>query len=137
MEQVENAALAHHRVVVQLLLQPFPELHRPFVERLIARQQIVGADDGGVAPGIAGADHALFQHRHIAEAVHLGEVIGGGQPMPAAADDDHVISGLGRGVAPGRGPALLAGEPIGEDAEEGIAHEGSLGTIAAGHGENL
>ena len=28
MEQVDDAALAHHRVEVEILLEPFPELHR-------------------------------------------------------------------------------------------------------------
>src|SRR5215213_6330645 len=54
MIEVEHAALAHHRIIVEILLQPFPQLHRPFVERLVARQQVVRADDGGVAAGIAG-----------------------------------------------------------------------------------
>ena len=31
--EVEDAALAHHGVVVQLLLQPLPQLHATFVER--------------------------------------------------------------------------------------------------------
>ena len=30
----------------------------------------------------------------------LGQVVGGGQAVPAAADDDHVVGGLGVGVAP-------------------------------------
>jgi hypothetical protein len=34
-DQVEHAALADHGVVVEVLLQPLPQLHRPFVERLL------------------------------------------------------------------------------------------------------
>ena len=45
-----NAALRDHGVVVQILLQPLPELHRQFVEGEIARQEVVRAHDGGVSP---------------------------------------------------------------------------------------
>ena len=65
MEEIEHAALADHGVVVELLLQPLPELHRQLVERDVAGQQVVGADDGGVAPDIAGAEIALLEHRDI------------------------------------------------------------------------
>ena len=106
--EVEHAALAHHRVVVEVLLQPLPQLHRPFVERLVAGQQVVRADDGGVAARIAGADVALLQHRHVGDAVLVREVIGGREPVPAAADDDDVVLGLRLGLAPGRRPAGVA-----------------------------
>ena len=91
MVEVEHAALAHHGVVVEVLLQPLPELHRPFVERRVAGQQVVGADDRGVAADVAGADLALLQHRDVGDAVHLGQVVGRRQPVSAAADDDDVV----------------------------------------------
>ena len=37
MEDVEDAALAHHGVEVELLAQPLPQLHRPLVERRCCR----------------------------------------------------------------------------------------------------
>ena len=40
--------------------------------------------------------------------VLLRKVIGGGEPVPAAADDHRVIAGLGRGIAPGGRPAAMA-----------------------------
>ena len=105
-EDVEHAALADHGVVVEVLLEPLPELHRPFVEREVAGKQVVGADDGGVAPDIAGAEIRLLDHRDIGDAVLLGEIIGGGETVTAAADDHHVVGRLGLGLAPERLPAL-------------------------------
>ncbi len=126
MEDVEHASLAYHGVVVEVLLEPFPQLHRPFVEREIAGQQVVGADDGGVAPDIAGAEIGLLDHGDIGDAVLLGEVIGGGETVPAAADDDNVVGLLGLGLAPQRLPAPIARESIGEQASNRIAHGGML-----------
>ena len=40
-EQVQDAALADHGVVVEVLLQPFPQFQRKFVEGFVAVQQIV------------------------------------------------------------------------------------------------
>ena len=47
----------------------------------------------------------------------LGEVMRGGQPVPAAADDDDVVMRLRFGVAPGGRPALVAGEGFLDDLE--------------------
>jgi hypothetical protein len=51
--EVEHAALADHGVVVDVPLQPLPQLHRPFVERDVAGQQVVGAHDCGIAADVA------------------------------------------------------------------------------------
>ena len=123
MVEVEHAALAHHGVVVDVLLQPFPELQRPFVEGDVAGLAIVGADDRGVAPDIARADIAALDHSDIGDAVLLGEVIGGRQPMPAAAHDDDIIFGLGLRLAPDRFPACVALEGLGEDREDRVAQD--------------
>src|SRR6266481_6662284 len=73
-------------------------------------EQVVGADDGGVAAGVAAADPALLEHRDVGEAVLAGEVVGRSQPVTPAADDERVIGGLGLGTAPLRRPAALAGQ---------------------------
>ena len=122
MEEIEDAALRHHRVEIEILLEPLPQFKRPLVERIVADQEIVGADDGGVAPDIAGAEPAFFEHRHVGDAMHLGEIIGGGKPMPAAADNDDVIVFLGLRLAPGGCPVLVAGEGLLEKREDRIAH---------------
>ena len=120
--QVQHATLADHGVVVQGLLQAFPELHRQFVEGDVAGQQIIGADDRRVAADIAAADPALFEHGDIGEAVLLGEIIGGGEAVAAAADDHGVIRGFGFRIAPGRRPAAMAGHRVAKQGEERIVH---------------
>ena len=86
-----DAARRIHDVVVEVLAEPVPQLQRVVVDAGALVIEVVGADDGGVAAGVAAAEPALFQHRDIGDAVHLGEVVGGGQPMPAGADDDDVV----------------------------------------------
>jgi hypothetical protein len=77
MVEVDDAALAHHGIVVDVLLQTLPQLHRPFVERDVAGQQIVRADDRGVAPDVAAAEPTLLQHCNVGDAVLLGQIVGG------------------------------------------------------------
>ena len=120
--EVQDAALRDHGVEVEVLLEALPQLHRPFVEGVVARQQVVGADDGGVAPDVARAQPALLQHGHIGEAMLLGEVVGSGQAMPAAAHDDDVVFRLGLGLAPGRRPVLVAGRGVLQEREDGVFH---------------
>ena len=71
--------------------------------------------DGGVAAGVAAADPAGFQHRHIGDAVVLGQVVGRGQAMAAAANDDHVVAGFWLGVAPRRSPVGLTVQGGGQE----------------------
>ncbi len=130
MIEVQHAALADHRIVIEILLQLFPKLHRPFVEDDIARQQIVRADDRRVAADIAAADPAFFQHRDIGEAVLFGEIIGGRKTVAAAANDDGVVFRLGFGIAPRRRPALMAGERVFQQGQERIMHGDRKGAAA-------
>ncbi len=108
--EIEHPALGHHGIEVEVALEPLPQLQRPFVERLVAGQHVVRADDGGVAADVAGAEPAFLQHGDPADAVLLGEVIGGRQSVPAAADDDDVVFLLGLGLPPRRLPAPVAGD---------------------------
>ena len=57
--------------------------------------------------GVAAADPALLEHGDIADAVFLGEIVGGGEPVAAAADDDRRIGALRLRAAPGLRPALV------------------------------
>ena len=133
--EVQDAALREHDIVVERLAEPLPELQAPLVELLVLVEQVVGADDRGVAPDIPLADPAALHHRDVADAVHLGEVEGGGEPMPAAADDDHVVGGLRLGLAPGRPPALVAGQTMAQHGEDGIfGHVSHAGQTAIGPG---
>src|SRR5215467_10715224 len=82
--------------------------------------QIVGANHGGVPPGIAAAQPSLLDHRDIGNAMLLGEVIGRRQAMPAAADDDDVIGRPRLGAAPGLGPVFVVAARVARQAEDGI-----------------
>ncbi len=110
--QHHDAALREHDIVVEILAQPFPQFHRMFVKMRAFIVEIVGADDGGVAPGIAAAEPALFDHRDVGDAVLLGQIIGSTQAMTARADDDDIILSLGFGIGPLLLPALVAGKCI-------------------------
>ena len=65
---------------------------------------------------------ALLDHGDIGDAVLLGEIIGGGEAVPAAADDHHVVVRLRLGLAPDRLPVAVAGDRVDEQASERIAH---------------
>ena len=125
MVNVDDAPLADHRVVVEIALQSLPELHRPFVEAFIAGQQIIGTDDGRISSGIAGADPVLFQHGDVGDAVHLGEIMRGGEAVAAAADNDHVVGGFGRRIAPGRPPVLMTRQRVPGERPTRIMHSGT------------
>ena len=108
MEQVDDAALGMHDVVVQIVFQPFPQLQRMAVKLGISGQHVVGAHDGGVAAHIAAAKVSLFQNRHVGDAVLRRQIMRRGQPVTAAADNDDVIFGLRIRIAPVRRPAFVA-----------------------------
>ena len=135
MEQVQDPALADHRVVIQVLLQPFPQLQRPFIEMMILRHHVVGAHDRGVAPRIAHADQAALQHGDIGEAMLLGQIVGSGQPVAAAADDDHIIGSLGVRIAPRRRPTLIPRQSFLKKAKSRIPHDISVTKLLCDHTE--
>ena len=122
--QHQQAARAEHDVVVQILAERLVQRARLFIKRRRGVLQVVGADDRGVAPGVAAAQPALFDHRDIGDAVVLAEVIGRGQTMAACADDHHVILGLRRGLGPGALPALVVAQRLSGDGESGITCHG-------------
>ena len=127
-----DAARRIHDVVVEVLRQPVPQLQRMVVDAGALVVEIVGADDGGVAAGIAAAEPALFEHRDIGDAVLLGKVVGSGQPMAAGADDDDVVfaaSARASTIAPPSpcGRASLRGRwqrPNISSRSAGLAHDG-------------
>src|SRR5579872_2195759 len=83
-----------------------------FVEPGALVPQIVRADDRRIAAGIAEPDRALLQYRDIGDAVFLGEVIGGGEAMPAAADNHDVVARFRRRLAPERLPMAVPGQRV-------------------------
>ncbi len=121
-EDVKNPALAYHRVVVHLLLKALPEFQRQLVERDIAGEQIVGADDGGVAPDAARTEPGFFHDRDPPGFMIFGEVESRGQTMPPAADDHDVIGRSGGSIPPGRLPAFMPAESLAQHGEGGVFH---------------
>ena len=105
--QHHDAARREHDVVIERLREVLPQLDRMIVERRAFVEQIVRADDGGVAAGVAAADPAFLEHRDVRQAVLLGQIVGGAQAMAAAADDDGIVARLGLGLAPLRLPAAM------------------------------
>ncbi len=119
--EVHHAALAEHHVVVQVLRQPFPQLHRLLVQRGRFVPQIVRAHDRRVARGIAAADPALLEHRDVGDAVLLREVVRGCQAVPAAADDHDVVLALRLRTLPLPLPVLVVRQAVAEQVEYRVA----------------
>ena len=89
--EVHDAALAEQEVVFELLGQDFPELQGVLVDGRALVPEVVGTDDGGVPGHVAAGQPALFQDRDVGHPVVLGQEVGGGQAVPAAADNHGVV----------------------------------------------
>ena len=98
--QVEHTALAEEEVVVELRRKTFPELQGVLIDPRALVPQVVRADDGGVAGGIAAADPAALEHGDVGDPVLAGQVVGGREAVPAPADHDDLVGGPRLGVAP-------------------------------------
>jgi hypothetical protein len=92
MRKREMPALRIHDVEIELVAQVRKQRNRLGIERHAFDGKIVRAYDGGVPRGVAAGQISLFQNGDIANAMILGEVIGGREPMAAAADDHHVVA---------------------------------------------
>src|SRR5581483_10455348 len=114
--QCQVATLREHDVEVQFSGEALVQPERPVVEGDALRSQVVGPEDGGVAPGAAAADVALVENRHVGDAVSGGQVVGGGQAVDAAADDDDVVGTAQVVAPPGPGP-IFTGECLPDDPE--------------------
>ena len=118
MQEYEYAARAVHHVEVELARQPLPKLERHLVEVRVGIEQIVRAHDRGVAPGVAAAEVALLEHGDVGETVLLRKVVGRGEPVSAAADDDGVVTRLRMRTAPRERPALVVRERVSRQRED-------------------
>ena len=127
--QIDHAALAEHHIEIDLLAQALPQLHRFFVECGALVPQVVRAHDGGIAAGVAAADPAALNHRHIGDAMLFCQVIGRGQSVAAAADNHDLVALLGFGFAPSRLPAAVAAPSFARKREKGIALSGFFHAI--------
>jgi hypothetical protein len=92
MGEPEQSSGRVEQVEVELAPQVGVEpMARP-VERDRLGSLVVRPYDRRVSPGPAGADVAALEDGHVRDAVVLGEVVGGREPMAASTDDDHVVA---------------------------------------------
>ena len=104
--QIDDAARAVHDVVVQIPRECLPAPQRILIEVVVLRQEVIRADDRGIAPDIAVTEQALLEDGHPLDAMISRQMVGRCQAMPAGSDDDYVV-----GIAePRPGPK---GPPIG------------------------
>src|SRR5262249_39454379 len=110
--------------------ETFPELERVLVERRALIDQVVGADDGGVAPGVPAAEPALLEHGDVGDAVLLGQKISGGEAVATGADNHHVIARLRVGVPPEPWPTLVPGNSMAHQRKDRVAlHRNGSGLV--------
>ena len=101
-------------VPVELGLEPLPQLQRVLVHRRRLVEQVVRADDRRVARHVPAGEPPLLHDADVGEAVVPRQVVGRGQPVPAAPDHDRLVGALRIGGAPQRRFGSAArGLPVG------------------------
>ena len=112
MAKVIYPALAEHDVVVQILAQAFPQLHRFFIQVCGFIPQVIRAHDRSVTARVTAADPAFFQHRDIGDAVLPGEVVSSRKPVTTATDDQYVIFRLRFWTTPRGSPVFMVTDRV-------------------------
>ena len=112
--KIEHAALADHGVVIDVLLEAFPQLQGLLVEWDVAGQHVVRPDDRRVAADVAAADPALLDDGNSRQAKILGKIVGRREAVSAAANDHDVVVGFRFGIPPRRTPAGVAAQRLAE-----------------------
>jgi hypothetical protein len=72
-----------------------------------ARHRIIRSETPVWASGRWPRCETLLQHRHAGDPVVGGQIVRGGEPVPATAHDHHVIAALHRLRTPGRWPRVV------------------------------
>ena len=98
--EVEDAPLVEQHVVVELLAPRFPEFEPVLVEGGALISEVVGPNHRGVSDRVPVPEPGPLHDRDVGDAVVLGQVIGGRQPVQPAPDDDDVIGGFGVRIPP-------------------------------------
>ena len=119
-DEIQHAARAVHHVEVEVLRELLPQLERELVEMRVGVEVVVRAHDRRIAPGVAAAEPALFEHCDVGEAVLLREVVRGREPVSAAADDDRVVARFWRRTAPRKRPALVVAPRVARQREDRV-----------------
>src|SRR6202012_2294697 len=100
------------------------QLHRLLVEGSRFVPQVVRTHDGRITSRVAAADPALLEYRDVSHPMHLLEIVGGGESMPAAADNHHLVFLLRLRTFPLAFPVLVIRHAIAQQAEYRIAAHG-------------
>ena len=92
-QNIDLTSLAEHDVEVQLFTQRFIHLQRLFKKLDAGISQVVGADDRGVATGVATSNPLLLQYCNVAYAMIFGKIVSRRQAVSATADNHYIVTG--------------------------------------------
>ncbi len=123
---VDQPALAQHDVEIQIVPQRLVEPERMIEELGARRVEVVRACYLGVPARITAADPAFFEQRDVANAVLAGEVVRGGQAVPAAADDNDIVRALRSRNAPEGLPVPVRAQCMSKQGETAISLHGEV-----------
>jgi hypothetical protein len=90
--QCEMPARGIEQIEVELGGKARPECEAGVVKLHAFGREVIRADDGGVARGVAAAEITLFEHCDIANAMVARQVIRRGKPVASTADDDDFVA---------------------------------------------
>src|SRR5258705_11045505 len=71
-----------------------PQPHALVVELHALGRQIVGADDGRVATGVAATEVTLLEDGDVGDPMVARQIVGRRAAVTSGADDDHVVARL-------------------------------------------
>src|SRR5206468_211840 len=89
-------------VVVELLRKALIQLDALIVKGNAVAGSVVRANDRGVAPAAAATEIVPLEHGDVGHAVVLCQIVGGGQTVNAAADNDDIVAIPHRALGPHR-----------------------------------
>ena len=99
--------LADHQVEIEALAEVFPQAQVLVLKTDAGLAQVIRADDGGVAAGVAAAQPATLKNGHPPQSLIAHQVPGSGQAMTATTDHHCVVTGCWLSQTPGTRPAAM------------------------------
>src|ERR1700722_8107931 len=108
MGERDQAVLSQHDIEIQLASQPLVEAQGVIEKARARRIEVVRAGHLGITARVALPDVTPLEQRHPAYPVLASQVVGGGQTMATATNDDDVVGFFELGRAPRRSPVTVA-----------------------------
>ena len=90
--EVEITTVIEHEIEIQLFGEHRPKVQRLLVERYVILRPLVGPHDRRVSTGTAEPDEALLDDSDILHAMIAGQIVGRGEPVQTATDNDGVVA---------------------------------------------